>query len=424
MKSINSRRAFRFFGKVVFITLITLVLLEIITRLLWSGKTTINLLGRSISLLPVPLVAEEQKSILEGWCKDNSSYIRYDSVLGWSIRSNVIGEFDGITYTSNSIGVRSLREYDIRKPDNIVRIAAFGPSLTLGWGIEDSGAWPTLLEQSRSDLEVMNWGVCAYGTDQSFLRYKTEGVLYQPDIVLIGYEEDSVWRNANRYRPYYFQETGIPLTKPIYIVEQDELILLKNPFDSFEGLYQALTSPSEFVDATCPRDYFCDEAIYRHYFLDVFMSFRVLRTLIFEIESNRPLETESPVDPQETSIRIIELFVREAINHHSTPIVILFPHSPKTLSNYEDGILPHYHKVIPVIQDMMGIEVIDLTSVFVQIKQEQHLEYQDFFEGHYNKLGNQIVAQAVLQRLCDLGLIDCRTSELFVEARLWREIIN
>lgn len=403
----------RLAGQFLIVLLITLILLEVSARLVWWNKSTITLSGREITLLPIPLITEPQKRVLENWRQKDDTYIQFDPVLGWTIRPATTAELGGVTYTSNSIGVRSRREYQLAKPEGITRIAALGPSFTLGQEVQDSAAWPALMEEARPDLEVMNWGVGAYGTDQAFLRYKTQVLPYQPDIVLIGYEEDNLWRNANRYRPYYTRSTGIPLTKPVYTLNHDSLVLLENPFTRIDDLhYTLLNAPDRFVELTCPQDYFCQETLYRSQRLDLLMSFRFLRTLIFEMQNpGEASKTELTNNPEKQTLLLIELFIKEVLAQPATPVVILFPQQPTTLSNYEKGMLADYQKVIAPFQERLKLPVIDLAPALVQAKQDGRHQYQDFFVnegGHYSELGNQVVAQTVLQQLCQANLINCQ----------------
>jgi hypothetical protein len=331
--------------------------------------------------------------------------------LGWSIRPNVTAEIEGKRYTSNSIGIRSLREYQPQKPEGTTRIAAFGPSFTGGWEVDDQEVWTVQIETERADLEVMNWGVGAYGTDQSLLRYQTKGVDYKPDIVLIGYEEDNLWRNVNRYRPYYIPPTGAPFPKPIYHLKQEQLQLIEVPFNSFDTFFKTLQNqPDQFIELTCPLDYFCEEEKYRSHPFDGLASFRLLRTLLYETRES-PTETKlTDTQVKLLSLRIITQFVEEVVKEQSTPVVIFYPQSPATLEFYENGISPEYQEAIPLLQETVGVPVIDLLSVFVQAKQTSGLDYPAFFvseTGHYSELGNKVVAEAVLKTLCELGLISC-----------------
>jgi hypothetical protein len=78
---------------------------------------------------------------------------------------------DGL-YVSNSAGIRSNREYNLIAPPGVTRIVAFGDSFTHGDEVPNQETWEYLLEQSRDEVEVMNFGVQGYGADQAYLRYK------------------------------------------------------------------------------------------------------------------------------------------------------------------------------------------------------------------------------------------------------------
>jgi hypothetical protein len=406
------RRCAQFIGQFALILLLTFLLLELVIRLVWWHRSTVSLLDKKLTLLPLPLLNEQQVEILSRLSQGNYQYVQFDPVLGWSITPNARTEWNGNSYSSNSIGIRSLKDYDLMVPDGVTRIAAFGPSFTHGDEVNDDETWVAQMEQARSDLEIMNWGVGAYGTDQSFLRYKTQGQAYQPDIVLIGFEEHNWTRNVNRFRPFEYRDTGAPLTKPVYIAENNELVLLENPFQNFDEFFHTvLNDPEHFLDLVCTWDRLCEESLYREHALDIFASYRFFRTLAFEIRrdpnQNAESKAKEQINPQETTLRIIQMFGHEARLNGAEPVVVIFP-LESTLLNYEQGILPSYHKDLIPILEIMGIQFIDLLDAFVGAKEVGDLPYQEFFAsqgGHYNRLGNEVVAQTILDQLCNLGLI-------------------
>ena len=388
--------------------LLTCLLLEVVTRVFWRTDQALTIFNRQIMLLPLPLATPEQIKILAEWSKDTGTYLQFDPVLGWSIRPNVTAEWEGHTYTSNSIGLRSLREYSLVAPEGVTRIAAFGPSFTHGDEVQGYETWEAQLEQVRPDLEVMNWGVGGYGTDQAFLRYKTQGVAYRPDIVIIGFEEENISRNVNRFRSFYRPGTGLPLTKPLFITDTTGLALLGNPFQTFDDFYQTLLhEPELFIDKICPADLFCDERFYHSQPFDFLASFRFFRTLSAEIDSQR--QAVAPIRQEraaQITFLIVQMFIRDIIQNQAVPLVVVFPEQA-TMANYEHGVLPPYHTGVVVLRDN-GIQVIDLAGVFAEAKRTQQLQYQDFFAsegGHFNARGNQVVAQAILWHLCSQGLL-------------------
>ena len=104
-------------------------------------------------------------------------YYRPDPDLGWTIRPSTHVAAAG-TYqatTSNGRGLRSLREYAPEAPPGVLRVAAFGDSFVHGDEVDDQANWPAVLERSRPDLEVLNFGASGYGPDQALLRWERDG---------------------------------------------------------------------------------------------------------------------------------------------------------------------------------------------------------------------------------------------------------
>lgn len=410
-RSRSSNRPFwQIISRFFLMGLITLLLLEGLTRLLWwQPEQAITLLGRQITLLPWPVLTERQRETLAAWANDTQHYVQFDPVLGWSHTPGVVEEFEGVIYTSNSSGVRSTHEYEPIPPPGILRLAAFGPSFTHGDEVGDDQTWTAQIEQSRPNVEVMNWGVGGYGTDQAYLRYQTQGVNYQPHIVIIGFEEENLFRNVNRFRPFYRNDTGLPLTKPVFIFEGEQLKLLKNPFDEFDTFYDTITNrPDEFLEIVCPDDFFCDESRYHSHPLDILATYRFFRTLIFEITHN-PQELQETPYPTEVTLQVVQRFLNEINRNGAIPLVLIFPEQ-STLYKYEQGILPPYQAGMVTLRDQ-GVPVIDLAGALTEAKQAQSLAYQDFYAsegGHFNALGNQVVAQTIMWHLCGEGVLtDC-----------------
>ncbi len=389
---------------------ITFALLEISTRLVWWQRDCLALQDRMICLLPAPILTDEQREILEIFEqreREGKNFDQFDPVLGWSIRPNSRTIENGTPYESNEIGVRAERSYALLPPPGVTRIAVFGPSFAHADDVALSDSWPYLLEQSRPDLEVMNWGVGGYGTDQSFLRYTTQGAAYAPHVVIIAYEEDNIRRNVNRYRPFVHAQTGMPLTKPVFIPKSDGLQLLENPFRSLAALRDAaLKNPSYFLDIVCPHDLFCVRERYQPLPLDSLFTYRLLRTLVFEMHYQGKLPylstwRDSYADPfqVEVTLRLLTEFAQTVRENGSIPLVLMFAYRP-TFEEYAAGSPPMYQDLIDQLLQR-DIPVLDLTPEFVAANHESR-DFTGYFApgGHYNEAGNQVVSNAVLAYLC------------------------
>jgi lysophospholipase L1-like esterase len=94
----------------------------------------------------------------------------------------------------NSHGLRD-REISLLKPSNTFRILALGDSFTYGAGVRIEETYVKQLEAMLNQklgnrgirYEVLNAGVPGYNTHQELIHLKEVGLLYHPDLILIGF---------------------------------------------------------------------------------------------------------------------------------------------------------------------------------------------------------------------------------------------
>jgi hypothetical protein len=97
----------------------------------------------------------------------------------------------------NRDGLRD-REYSVAKLAGIRRILVLGDDVVYGYGVEAEDSLPKRLEAiykaNGQSVEVLNFGVSGYDTQQEIEFFKTKGIKYRPDIVYVTYV-----LNDNRY---------------------------------------------------------------------------------------------------------------------------------------------------------------------------------------------------------------------------------
>lgn len=112
---------------------------------------------------------------------------QFNELLGWSPTPMFRGSSDRmgyeIEYQINSKGLRD-DETDYEKSANVFRIVLLGDSRTFGFGVPIEKHFSRLLEGYFLDIEVINMGVNGFGVDQELLFLSSEGVRYEPDLVL------------------------------------------------------------------------------------------------------------------------------------------------------------------------------------------------------------------------------------------------
>ncbi len=111
---------------------------------------------------------------------------RFDPHLGWSLtpKSRAVSRMVGsIEYKINSKGLRD-DEYEYNKPVGVNRIVIIGDSRTFGFGVPIKKHFTYLLEGYCENTEVINLGIAGFGVDQEFLFLQSEGIKYEPDLVI------------------------------------------------------------------------------------------------------------------------------------------------------------------------------------------------------------------------------------------------
>ncbi len=103
---------------------------------------------------------------------------------------NAEGYAYGVWSKMNSAGFRD-REFSIEKPTGYQRIIFLGDSVVFGYGIYEADSLPKQLEKQfqkhGQKIEVLNFGVSGYESEQQIEFLKELGLRYHPNIVLVGY---------------------------------------------------------------------------------------------------------------------------------------------------------------------------------------------------------------------------------------------
>jgi hypothetical protein len=136
----------------------------------------------SVRLQPPPIYLEEPGHELTG-----QRYL-FDSKLGWRNIPNLKSSTHGKPLTINSRGLRD-RERDYERTPETRRILVLGDSYAWGYGVGDDETFSRVLERAlgvgTTHWEVINTGVSGWGTDQEYIFFRSEGVKYRPDVVVL-----------------------------------------------------------------------------------------------------------------------------------------------------------------------------------------------------------------------------------------------
>jgi hypothetical protein len=389
-------------GKKIAYSLILLVFLWGVVELICLGALWYLKKYKNLEYQPqdVEDLNDKHKGILAAQIADTSSYMVFDADLGWTIRPN--GR--KAAFVANSKGLRATREYAATAAPGIVRIGAFGDSFTHGSGVPTGFTWEERLETMLPGLELINFGIPGSDPGQALLRYRREGIQYHNDIVLIGMMSENIGRMVNTFRPFYFSRSGIPFSKPRFGVEHGKLVLYPNPIRSIDEYKQLLSDPQKMLPRLGEHDFYYQRNNQRSPcdFLPSVRFAHLMRTLYF----NQPIFRHGLYNPRseayEVSFRVLDEFYREALDHGSLPIIVLFPERKDVKERFRHESVTYQ----PLLDDLRhrGYRVIDLADGFAKYDPEAQMAKKNFL--HYPKIGNEMSAEWIRDVLVQQGLIN------------------
>lgn len=128
---------------------------------------------------------------------------RFDPELGWTLRGDlrfdVAGPFGRYGVRTNSRGWRD-RERSVPRAAGVRRVAVLGDSTAWGWGVDQEQMFSALLERALGPtVEVLNFAVPGYSTDQELAVLTSEVARYQVDVVLLGFVLNDVLGNDHPF---------------------------------------------------------------------------------------------------------------------------------------------------------------------------------------------------------------------------------
>lgn len=161
--------------------------------------------------ITIPFPNTSERWYLE-WILTNAAFLDparhdqihiFDPTLGWTLKPNLpASDYFGSLVHSNSDGIRGTKKY-IRGKSDMLRVITIGDSFTFGACVSDNETFSSYLEQLLPNAEVLNMGTSGYGIDQILLKLQTHGTPFQPDIVILGFFDDDLFRNTLWFREYF-----------------------------------------------------------------------------------------------------------------------------------------------------------------------------------------------------------------------------
>ncbi len=144
--------------------------------------------------------------------------ITFSDVYGWQLPKRF--NHCGAEVTLNTKGYVG-KAYDHERSAGTTRILMLGDSILFGFCVRQEDTFAALLDASGDMLEVINFGVKGYGTDQALIRFEREGLNFKPDIVVLNFCLDNDIKDNAAARSIY----GQAYPKPYFTIGNDRLEL-------------------------------------------------------------------------------------------------------------------------------------------------------------------------------------------------------
>jgi len=217
---------------------------EVLVRLLGSYDQAGVFHFRKRPIRPYAIPVSRANALISEYQRDSSSYMLFDSELGWTNRPGSCSR-DRL-YCANSQGLRANREYAPVPEGGVVRIALFGDSFIHGDDVPLAESMAPQLERALASreirAEVLNYGVGGYGIDQAYLRYLRDARAHRIDIVVVGLQLENVARAVNLFRLLYYRGSGVPFSKPRFKRSGEQLVLINRPTVPVDRIVERLTN--------------------------------------------------------------------------------------------------------------------------------------------------------------------------------------
>lgn len=188
----------------------------------WGWRLLLIALGCAAGLL---LGEGALRLLLPGYVAsagiERNFFCHFDPELGWAPSPNVSGihRRDGfaVFVEQNQFGLRGPKTQQREKTNSKRRILILGDSYVWGYGVDQDKVF-TEPAVHGSDMELINFGVSGYGTDQAYLWYQREGIFFDVDEVVLAFTPYNDVENNLSARQYGHD-------KPYFTLEHQELTL-------------------------------------------------------------------------------------------------------------------------------------------------------------------------------------------------------
>ena len=313
------------------------------------------------------------------------SYLkRRDPVLGWN---------KSVDERNNSRPGVNEASYQ----DGLIDL--YGDSFTRGDEVEDHEAW-SYLSSHNLGVNIVNQGVGGYGSDQAFLKFRTNP--NPAKIVVLNHCSENIIRNVNQFRAFIYPSSEISL-KPRFIIQEDRLDLVELPEINSNTLSDIITPPHPLLN----HEYFKPLGPSGLQIMHFPFTLKLVSAGINHWKTTQRLGTSSAYQPfyrkehpsqgYQVTKQILAEFHRLALERECLPVVTIIP-------PYRDFQFFDQHGEFPyakLLSDLAteGVAVVDFGAELRSLHDGDMIDLYLHPRGHMNPKGHHYLATAFSSHL-------------------------
>lgn len=281
-------------------------------------------------------------------------------------------------------------------------IVVVGDSVTFGYGVEDTKAWPALLAHSLPQSPVINLGLIGAGPQQYLRVYETFGVKLHPKVLLVGFWTRNdfwdadlfdrwsksgvggnymVWRDFGRPK-----KTGFDPQEPVGSLIKTlrwRIPLLARSSYLYNLLLEVRSTARTWSPSEVRTFQFSDGSRVRLYPGD----------FVRKIEGARPERREFSL-----ALRALQRMQSIADENRTHLLIVLQPSKEEVYVPLLGEAIPDASRPLRVALKKLGISFLDLTPIFrARAAQGERLYFET--DGHPDARGYALIAEGILAHL-------------------------
>ena len=333
--------------------------------------------------------------------------------LGWDKKSN----FKNYDYLNGkkifySIDKKGYRSSKFSKKSN--KVISYGDSYTFCRQVNNEHTWQEFISK-QNNVFVSNFGVGNYGLDQAYLKYLNKSKKPNGKIIIFGIVPETICRIQSSWK-HYLEFGNIHGFKPYCRLKNNKIIIKPNPLKKETKIYEI----DNVINKTKLFDRFYRDKYLKYllkfpylisfiknydFNLRIFYKILISRILgknhklqdeIFPIVMRSNIKVSHSLYEEEYSKKLLkELIIKinNQISKKNKCYFVIFPQlfDLKLLTREK------YQKFYKNLNKK--INVIDLTTYFLNKKNYEKLFINDKYGGHLNKKGNKFVANKIQKYL-------------------------